>query len=330
MKRFSMILLTLLVILLAGNLCFLLTRSPKAPASTAPVTHPLETTVPDDPLPSLEQLLGKDYASLLQKEILQQMRRRMDLEPLPAYFPITQGKPLEIGPQTQYTLDSSNTLIIHFPAGSVADQAYGPQRFQIPKGLGPFVPSSQWNLVLVNPWHPIAPGYTVELTQLRNGQSFDSRAYPELQQMMDDARAAGLSPLICSSYRTDAQQQNLYRNKVQSLLNQGYTKQAAEAEAGRWVAVPGTSEHQLGLAVDIIASSYQVLDEAQENTAEQQWLMANAHRYGFILRYPSEKSAITSIGYEPWHYRYVGKAAAKEIFEQGLCLEEYLQQLANR
>ena len=96
------------------------------------------------------------------------------------------------------------------------------------------------------------------------------------------------------------------------------------------MAVPGTSEHQLGLAVDIIASSYQVLDEAQENTAEQQWLMANAHHYGFILRYPSEKSAITGIGYEPWHYRYVGKAAAKEIFEQGLCLEEYLQQLANK
>ena len=91
MKRFSMILLALLVILLAGNLCFLLTRSPNQPASTPPVTHPLETTVPDDPLPSLEQLLGKDYASLLQKEILQQMRRRMDLSHYPPTFQLAKG-----------------------------------------------------------------------------------------------------------------------------------------------------------------------------------------------------------------------------------------------
>ena len=327
MKRFIKILLPVLLLLLAGNLCFLLTRPsrPSAPAVPAPTAAPTE---PAPTLPTLEQLLGSDYATILQKEILQQMERRMHLEPLPVYFPVSKGTSLEIGPETQYTLDASNTLTIHFPAGAVADQAYGPQNFQIPKGLGPFVPSSQWNLVLVNPWHPIAPDHTVELTQLRNGQSFDSRAYPDLQQMMDDARAAGLSPLICSSYRTDAQQQSLYRNKVQSLLNQGYPQAAAETEAGRWVAVPGTSEHQLGLAVDIVATSYQVLDEAQEKTAEQQWLMANAHRYGFILRYPSEKSAITGIGYEPWHYRYVGKAAAKEIFQQGLCLEEYLQKIA--
>ncbi|MCB6367700.1 M15 family metallopeptidase, partial [Intestinibacillus massiliensis] len=95
--------------------------------------------------------------------------------------------------------------------------------------------------------------------------------------------------------------------------------------AAVWVAVPGTSEHQLGLAVDLVSLSNQNLNHSQENTALQKWLMKNSWKYGFILRYPSDKSSITGIGYEPWHYRYVGKKAAKAIYEQGVCLEEYLQ-----
>lgn len=79
----------------------------------------------------------------------------------------------------------------------------------------------------------------------------------------------------------------------------------------------GTSEHQTGLALDIVAAGYQILDEEQEDTAEQKWLMENSWKYGFILRYPSEKSDITGIGYEPWHYRYVGKAAAADIYRTG-------------
>ena len=86
------------------------------------------------------------------------------------------------------------------------------------------------------------------------------------------------------------------------------------------------SEHQTGLALDIVAAGYQILDEEQEDTAEQKWLMENSWKYGFILRYPSEKSDITGIGYEPWHYRYVGKAAAADIYRTGVCLEEYLSQ----
>ena len=90
------------------------------------------------------------------------------------------------------------------------------------------------------------------------------------------------------------------------------------------MARPGTSEHQLGLALDIVSTSYTNLDKKQERTKEQKWLMANSYKYGFILRYPSDKCDITGINYEPWHYRYVGKAAAKEIYEKGICLEEYL------
>ena len=89
---------------------------------------------------------------------------------------------------------------------------------------------------------------------------------------------------------------------------------------------PGTSEHQAGLAVDIVSVEYQVLDEGQEDTPLQQWLMAHCWEYGFILRYPTDKSDLTGVGYEPWHYRYVGEEAAKAVTEQGICLEEYLAQ----
>lgn len=181
-----------------------------------------------------------------------------------------------------------------------------------------------WNLVLVNPWNPLSDDFSVTLTQLKNGHAIDERAYPDLQDMMDAARAEGLSPLICSSYRTYEKQQLLYNNKVNEYLNQGYSLEEAKSEAGKWVAVPGTSEHHTGLAVDIVSTDYQLLDEAQEDTAEQKWLMKNSYKYGFILRYPNEKSEITGIYYEPWHYRYVGKDAAREIYEQGICLEEYL------
>lgn len=186
---------------------------------------------------------------------------------------------------------------------------------------------SDWNLILVNPRNRLPEELTVELTPLKNGQAIDKRVYNDLQAMMDAARDEGLSPLICSSYRTNEKQQTLYNSEVRRNLAKGYTQKDAQAEAGKWVAVPGTSEHQTGLAVDIVDLNYQLLDEGQEKTPVQKWLMENSYKYGFILRYPSDKSNITGINYEPWHYRYVGKKAAKEIYEKGLCFEEYLEGL---
>ncbi|MEN6349962.1 MAG: M15 family metallopeptidase, partial [Syntrophomonas sp.] len=186
-----------------------------------------------------------------------------------------------------------------------------------------------WNLMLVNIWHPIQKSFRIDLIQLKNGQAIEARAYTDLQAMMDDARAGGLSPYICSSYRTTEKQTMLYNNQVNKYKKQGYSEEDAKAEAGKWVAVPGTSEHQIGLAVDIVSQSYQVLDKQQENTVEQHWLRDNCYKYGFILRYPAEKSDITGIGYEPWHYRYVGKEAAAEIMEEGKCLEEYLVKISS-
>lgn len=182
-----------------------------------------------------------------------------------------------------------------------------------------------WNLQLVNAENTVPDDYKVELVILRNGQSVDRRIYEDLQEMMDDARAAGLSPLICSSYRSYEEQVGLFNKEMSDYMAQGYSKEEAKEKAAEWVAVPGTSEHELGLAVDIVSTNYQLLDESQEQTPEQQWLMANSYKYGFILRYPTDKSEVTGIGYEPWHYRYVGKEAAKAITEQDLCLEEYLQ-----
>lgn len=184
--------------------------------------------------------------------------------------------------------------------------------------------AEDWALLLVNWENPLPEEFEIpKLTQLKNGHAIDSRAYPALQAMMDAARAEGLQPLICSSYRTWDKQEELFERKVQACLDQGYGRAEAEEQAAQWVARPGTSEHQTGLAVDIVDTSYQLLDEAQEGTPVQQWLMAHCAEYGFILRYPTGKSALTGVNYEPWHYRYVGEAAAREIMGQGLCLEEY-------
>lgn len=200
------------------------------------------------------------------------------------------------------------------------EQAIPPQPEPEPEPAAP----ADWKLTLVSPEHPLPEDYAVTLTRLKNGQAVDERCYPALQEMMDACRAEGLEPLICSSYRTWEKQTRLFENKVARFAAGGLSQEAAQAEAARVVAVPGTSEHQLGLAVDIVDSAYQLLDDAQADTPVQQWLMAHASEYGFVLRYPRDKEDVTGIVWEPWHYRYVGKEAAEEMTAQQLCLEEYL------
>lgn len=186
------------------------------------------------------------------------------------------------------------------------------------------VDTSAWNLVLANPWNKLPEDFTVELSDIGGGHMVDSRIVDDLNQMMSDLARAGHSAFICSSYRTNTKQTTLYNNEVNEYLAMGYSEEEAAVEAGKWVAVPGTSEHQTGLAVDIMSNYYLKLDEGQEDTEEQKWLMENSWKYGFVLRYPNDKSHITGIYYEPWHYRYVGKDAAKEMFERDVCFEEYL------
>ena len=203
-----------------------------------------------------------------------------------------------------------------------------PAEAEPPARPDPLIPD--WNLTLVNPWNPLSEDYTISLTQLKNGQAVDARCYPALQDMMDACRGAGLEPLICSSYRTQEKQERLFENKVSQFLAKGLSKESARTEAAKVVALPGTSEHQLGLAVDIVDAGYQLLDDGQADTPVQQWLMEHCWEYGFILRYPKEKEALTGIIYEPWHYRYVGKEHAQTIYDSGLCLEEYLNRITDQ
>lgn len=177
-----------------------------------------------------------------------------------------------------------------------------------------------WNLILVNQGHPIPENYEVELTVLSNGRKVDSRIYPELQTMFDDARSAGLGLFVREGYRTYNEQQALMDEKVDYYRNAGYGKTEAQRLAQGWVAVPGTSEHELGLAVDINADT-----SVSSSDMVYKWLEENSYKYGFILRYPSDKAEITKINNEPWHFRYVGKEAAVEMYNSNLCLEEYLQ-----
>ena len=179
-------------------------------------------------------------------------------------------------------------------------------------------------LTLVNPWNPLPDSWTPDLVTLSDGRKIDSRCYEAFEEMMDACKAAGYSPFLCSAYRTQETQQGLYDNKVQRLVDSGMSEEEAKVEAAKAVAIPGTSEHQLGLAVDIVDANMQDLTDEQENTATQKWLMANSWRYGFIHRYPNDKTDVTGIIYEPWHYRYVGKDAAQDIFNRDITLEEYL------
>lgn len=181
-----------------------------------------------------------------------------------------------------------------------------------------------WKLTLVNFQNPVPEDHAIQTVTLTNGLRVDERCYDDLQAMMDACREEGLNPVICSAYRTHEEQEELFQNKVDRLMEQGYSETDATREAGKVVAVPGTSEHELGLAVDIADMNHQLLDESQEDTEVQKWLLEHCWEYGFILRYPTGKSDITGIIYEPWHYRYVGREDAEQIRALDVCLEEYL------
>jgi len=179
-----------------------------------------------------------------------------------------------------------------------------------------------WNLILVNEWNYIPKNYNVTLMTLKNNYQIDERIYPDLQEMFDAARNEGIYPLIGEAYRTSNDQQSLYTNKVNAYIAKGYSEKEAKELAKAWVALPGTSEHQLGLALDINAEK-----DKCTNDEVYKWLYENSYKYGFIMRYPSDKVEITGVNYEPWHYRYVGREAAEEIYKQGICFEEYLDSL---
>lgn len=176
---------------------------------------------------------------------------------------------------------------------------------------------TDWNLTLVNKWNPLPENYEVTLVEVPGGEKVDERIYEPLMEMLEAAKEDNWDqlPKVVSGYRTQEKQQELLDEKIEEFKKQGYSDDEAFEQANMWVSVPGYSEHQLGFAVDINGATYDLYF----------WLQENSYKYGFIFRYPAGKSDITGAAEEVWHYRYVGVDAATEMYEQGLCLEEYLE-----
>ncbi len=188
----------------------------------------------------------------------------------------------------------------------------------------PDIDISSWEYTLVNKDKLLPADYIPELKAVADGQKFDTRAADALNEFIAAARAEGFTVYITSSYRSYDTQEYLFNKKVNEYLASEGSQEAAVEKAKTIVAYPGTSEHQLGLACDIVDKYYEYMDETLEDTPLSIWMAANCADYGFILRYPKDRTDITGVMYEPWHFRYVGKEAAAYITEKGLTLEEFV------
>lgn len=183
-----------------------------------------------------------------------------------------------------------------------------------------------WQLTLVNPWNTLHTSYQVDVVEIDSrfgaGKLFDARAVKYLNAMCEAAQKDGVALSVLSAHRTYDYQQMLYNNEVAEykMYNPGCSEDEALKAAATEVARPGTSEHNLGLAVD-----FNSVEQNFENTDAFRWLDKYCTEYGFILRYSTSTQDITGVIYEPWHYRYVGKENAKKIKASGLTLEEYVK-----
>lgn len=183
--------------------------------------------------------------------------------------------------------------------------------------------SSDWRLVLINKQHPIPEEYDFTLGTFTTGMRCDERIIEDLLLMMQAAKDDGVNLEVCSPYRGDNRQEYLFNRKIKKYMGQGMSYMEAYKLASQTVTVPGASEHQVGLALDIWSDTYKTLDKGFEDTEAGRWLAEHSCEYGFILRYPEGKEYITSIEYEPWHFRYVGREAAMTMKQENICLEEF-------
>ena len=182
---------------------------------------------------------------------------------------------------------------------------------------------SDWKMLLVNRDYILPEDYEVKLapsiTSDPDSMQLDYRVAPHYNEMYLAALEDGIELTPVSGYRSLTRQRNNFERKIETYIDEGYSRAEATRMAAKIILPPGTSEHNAGLAMDICS-----LYESFENSAEFKWLSENAADYGFILRYPKDKQDITKIIYEPWHWRYVGVEAAKAMKASGECFEEYL------
>ena len=183
-----------------------------------------------------------------------------------------------------------------------------------------------WNLILVNKQHPISADFPVELG-LAGKMEVDKRIVDDWFAMKTAAAEDGVTIIMASPYRAYDRQVYLFDRKVKTYMSQGMNYLESYKYASQIVNIPGCSEHQTGLALDIVSNDYSKLNEGFAKTDAGKWLAENCQDYGFILRYPKGKEYVTSIDYEPWHFRYVGVEAATIIMEEGITLEEFIERL---
>lgn len=224
------------------------------------------------------------------------------------------------GTEEQYTLD--DILKEHGKYLNTSEGTKEEQKEDILQNMPEFQ-ADDWRLVLINKQHPIPAGYTFQLETIKDGMQCDERILEDLVRMLTEARKQGMNLVIRSPYRDMNRQEYLFNRKIDRYMGNGMSYMDAYKTASLSVTVPGASEHQIGLALDITSNTYVTLDENFENTEEGKWLAEHSCEYGFILRYPKGKEYVTSIQYEPWHFRYVGVEAATVIMKNELTLEEF-------
>ena len=185
----------------------------------------------------------------------------------------------------------------------------------------------EWKLLLVNKQNPIPDDYDAKLVNINGSARIREEIALPLAEMFDAAAKDGVTLTVCSAYRSHEHQRELFDRKIKGYTGQGLSYLDAFRIGSYSVIIPGTSEHELGMALDIVTPGYTQLNEGFASTKAGKWLADNAYKYGFILRYPEGKEYITGIIFEPWHYRYVGNEAAEDIYRSGLTLEEYLKEI---
>lgn len=186
---------------------------------------------------------------------------------------------------------------------------------------------NDWRLILINKQHPVPDNYEFTLGTIQGSMQVDERILDDLYAMLLAAKDDGESLIICSPYRDYNRQTVLFNRKINAYISKGLTYAEAYSVASTQVTAPGASEHQIGLAVDIVCNYHMTLNHAFGETDAGIWLAENCYKYGFILRYPEGSGDITGIFYEPWHFRYVGVEAATYIKQNDITLEELTERL---
>lgn len=183
-------------------------------------------------------------------------------------------------------------------------------------------------LVLVNAKRELDESYDASLTTICNGRlQVSKRLHASLTKMLKDAAMEGYHFWIASGWRSRARQKKLVEEDIREAMQKGASYEEACRLTYQETMPPGHSEHETGLALDILCSGNMNMDASQEREAGNIWLKKNCHRYGFILRYPKGKEKVTGINYEPWHFRYVGEKASKYMKQQNMTLEEFWRRL---